>query len=62
MAETGRTSKRTSNGCRPSGVAAACIHKAAREHGRSLTQQRVADAGGMATGTIRARRDELNAV
>jgi len=51
-----------SNGCRPSGVAAACIYKAAQEHGRSLTQQRVADAAGMSAVTVRARRDELNAV
>ncbi|MDR9381789.1 MAG: transcription initiation factor IIB family protein, partial [Natronomonas sp.] len=36
-----------SNGCRPSGVAAACIYKAAQEQGRPLTQQRVADAAGM---------------
>ena len=50
-----------SNGCRPSGVAAACIYKAAQEHGRSLTQQRVADAAGMSAVTVRARRDELNA-
>jgi transcription initiation factor TFIIB len=50
-----------SNGCRPSGVAAACIYKAAQEHGRTLTQQRVADAAGMSAVTVRARRDELNA-
>lgn len=50
-----------SNGCRPSGVAAACIYKAAQEHGRSLTQQRVADAARMSPVTVRARRDELNA-
>ncbi|UHQ99154.1 transcription initiation factor IIB family protein (plasmid) [Natrinema zhouii] len=51
-----------SNGCRPSGVAAACIYKAAQEHGRSLTQQRVAAAAGISAVTVRARRDELNAV
>ncbi len=51
-----------SNGCRPSGVAAACIYKAAQEQGRSLTQQRVAAAAGMSAVTVRARRDELNAV
>jgi len=50
-----------SNGCRPSGVAAACIYKAAQEHGMSLTQQRVADAAGMSAVTVRARRDELKA-
>jgi transcription initiation factor TFIIB len=49
-----------SNGCRPSGVAAAWIYKAAQEHGRSLTQQRMAAAAGMSTVTVRARRDELN--
>jgi hypothetical protein len=51
-----------SNGGRPSGVAAACIYKPVQEHGRSLTQQRVADAAGMSAVTVRARRDEPNAV
>lgn len=50
------------NGRQPSGVAAACLYEAAQEHGKSLTQQRVADAAGLSTVTVCARRDELNEV
>ena len=44
-----------SNGCQPTGVAAACVYKAAREHGWSLTQERVADAAGTSVVTVRTR-------
>jgi len=50
-----------SNGCRPSGVAAPAFTKLHRNT-EGHSQQRVADAAGMSAVTVRARRDELNAV
>ncbi|WP_224338285.1 transcription initiation factor IIB [Haloprofundus halobius] len=47
------------NGCLPSGVAAACLYLASREHGESLTQTQVAEAAGTTPTTLRARRAEL---
>nr|WP_233340601.1 transcription initiation factor IIB family protein [Haloprofundus sp. MHR1] len=47
------------NGCQPSGVAAACLYLASREHGQSLTQTQVAAAAGTTPATLRARRTEL---
>lgn len=46
-------------GCRPSGVAAACLYLAAERHGLCISQQRIADAAGSTPNTLRARRDEL---
>jgi transcription initiation factor TFIIB len=51
-----------SNGCQPSGVAAASIYHAAREYDLTLTQQQVADAAGVSAVTLRARWVELDAV
>ncbi|SDN09147.1 transcription initiation factor TFIIB [Halogranum gelatinilyticum] len=47
------------NGYQPSGVAAACLYLAGREHGQSLTQTQVAEAAGTTPTTLRARRAEL---
>ncbi|EJN56934.1 transcription initiation factor IIB [Halogranum rubrum] len=47
------------NGYQPSGVAAACLYLASREHGESLTQTQVAEAAGTTSATLRARRAEL---
>jgi transcription initiation factor TFIIB len=47
------------NGYQPSGVAAACLYLASREHGQSLTQTQVAAAAGTTPATLRARRTEL---
>ena len=47
------------NGYQPSGVAAACLYLASREHGESLTQAQVAAAAGTTPATLRARRAEL---
>ena len=47
------------NGYQPSGVAAACLYLASREHGQSLTQTQVAAAAGTTPTTLRARRAEL---
>ncbi|SFL31789.1 transcription initiation factor TFIIB [Halogranum rubrum] len=47
------------NGYQPSGVAAACLYLASREHGESLTQTQVAAAAGTTPTTLRARHAEL---
>jgi transcription initiation factor TFIIB len=47
------------NGCRPAGVAAACVYLAAHEHGALVTQSTVASAAGVSVVTLRSRRDEL---
>ncbi|SFL32120.1 transcription initiation factor TFIIB [Halogranum rubrum] len=47
------------NGYQPSGVAAACLYLASREHGESLTQTQVAAAAGTTPATLRARHAEL---
>jgi transcription initiation factor TFIIB len=47
------------NGYQPSGVAAACLYLASREHGESLIQAQVAAAAGTTPATLRARRAEL---
>ncbi|KTG07666.1 transcription initiation factor IIB [Haloprofundus marisrubri] len=47
------------NGCQPSGVAAACLYLASREHGQPLTQTQVAAAAGTTPATLRARHAEL---
>ncbi|SFL46904.1 transcription initiation factor TFIIB [Halogranum rubrum] len=47
------------NGYQPSGVAAACLYLASREHGQSLTQTQVAAAAGTTPATLRARHAEL---
>ncbi len=55
-----RTHKsRVANGCQPSGVAAACLYLASREHGQPLTQTLVAAAAGTTPATLRARHAEL---
>lgn len=46
-------------GCRPSGVAAACLYLAGKRYGLCLSQQHVADVAGSTPNTLRARRDEL---
>jgi transcription initiation factor TFIIB len=47
------------NGVQPSGFAAACLYKAAREHGRWLTQTAVAGVVDTSVQTIRNHRDTL---
>ena len=47
------------NGYQPSGVAAACLYLASREHGQSLTQTQVAEAAGTTPTTLRERYAEL---
>lgn len=47
-------------GCKPSGLAAACLYRAARDVGASLTQQALADAAGISVTTLRARRNDLD--
>jgi transcription initiation factor TFIIB len=49
------------NGRSPSGVAAACLYHAGREHGQRLVQGQLADAAGVSSSTIRARWNELRA-
>lgn len=48
-----------SNGCQPTGVAAACVYKAAREHGLYLSQSTVAEVVDTTPATLRLRRNEL---
>mgnify|MGYP000170996018 CR=1 FL=1 len=50
------------NGPQPTGVAAACVYLAAKEHGSLLTQSTVAEAAGVAIVTLRNRRDELESI
>lgn len=47
------------NGRQPSGVAAGCLYRAAREYCWSLTQAELADAANTTPVTIRARDEEL---
>lgn len=47
-------------GAQPSGFAAACLYKAAREHDASLTQSTIAEVAETSTATIRTHRDRLN--
>ena len=51
-----------SNGRHPSGVAAASIYEATREHNLTLTQQQIADAAGVSAVTLRGRWEELTRV
>ena len=46
-------------GPHPAGFAAACLYKASRETGRSLTQLEAADVANASTGTVRTHRDTL---
>jgi transcription initiation factor TFIIB len=48
-----------SNGCQPTGVAAACLYKAAREQGQFLTQTDLAEVAETTPVTIRTRWNEL---
>jgi transcription initiation factor TFIIB len=50
------------NGCQPSGVAAACVYLAAQEQGALITQSTVASAAEVSVVTLRSRRDELQAI
>jgi len=50
------------NGCQPSGVAAACVYLAAQEQGALITQSAVASAAEVSVVTLRSRRDELQAI
>lgn len=47
------------NGRRPSGIAAACLYHAAREHGQTRRQVDVAETAGVSSVTLRARWKEL---
>ena len=47
------------NGVQPTGFAAACLYKAAREHGRWLTQAAVAEVADTSARTIQNHRDTL---
>ena len=51
-----------SNGCQPTGVAAACLYKAAREQGQFLTQTDLAEVAETTPVTIRTRWNELEEV
>jgi len=44
----------------PSGVAAACLYTAAREHGGDLTQQDAATVAGVAPATLRSTYQDIN--
>lgn len=48
------------NGRQPSGVAGACLYRAAQEHGRDVTQVAVADSADSTPVTIRQRIRELD--
>ncbi len=50
------------NGCQPSGVAAACVYLAAQDQGTLITQSTVASAAEVSVVTLRSRRDELQAI
>ena len=50
------------NGCQPTGVAAACVYLAAQEQGVLITQSTVASAAEVSVVTLRSRRDELQAI
>ncbi|EMA03581.1 Transcription initiation factor IIB (TFIIB) [Haloarcula vallismortis] len=50
------------NGCQPTGVAAACVYLAAQEQGALITQSTVASAAEVSVVTLRSRRDELQAI
>ncbi|WP_181687053.1 transcription initiation factor IIB [Halorhabdus salina] len=43
----------------PSGVAAACLYTAAREHGADVTQQQAADVAGVAPATLRSTYQDI---
>lgn len=43
----------------PSGVAAACLYTAAREHGAAITQDEAADVAGVAAATLRSTYQDI---
>lgn len=50
------------SGCQHSGVAAACVYRAAQVYPPSRRQADIADAAEVSVATLRARRDDLEAV
>jgi transcription initiation factor TFIIB len=49
------------NGCRPTGVAAACVYEAAREGDEDITQVALAELADISTGTLRMQWKKLRA-
>ncbi|MFC6942636.1 transcription initiation factor IIB family protein [Salinirubellus sp. GCM10025818] len=50
------------NGCRPSGIAAACVYEAAREHGERVTQAALGDLADVTSMTLRAQWEKVRSV
>jgi len=49
------------NGCRPTGIAAACVYQAAREHDERVTQAALGDLADVSAMTIRAQLKKIRA-
>jgi transcription initiation factor TFIIB len=50
------------NGCRPTGVAAACVYEAAHAHGERVTQAALGDLADVSAMTIRAQLTKIHSV